>query len=393
MLHGGDYEDYIGKDKPIVVNFFSRFSAESKRTAGEWEKVVEKYMNEGNNILVAMIDGWNYESIPEIYGIEILPAILFFAQESTTPVKFEGEITADNLIGFIEKMVSSGHVVDASVMTKDSEDEIMVQVDASTIEAANNDVVIVSDDQELEIMVEIDASNLADADVVEQMLAKIEDEINLDINEHIDMVPPEEKALEPDTVKVTEENAIAEPATTEMASEIVVGIIEDQIETQQTQEELRKEVKVVLNTTLLQSQFQEVQDRANDIRTNIKAAISDNSQKIEELKEIIDTQKIDMKDLYEEIQDIVQVVEEITEKLFLEKEEGDKPSMMPASRHLEEVKNVINEVKNKMLEDLMGGGENSTPRSMLFLIGAVGGAAIAYIVVSLRNNKKKRLYD
>lgn len=402
MLHGGDYEDYIGKDKPIIVNFFSRFSAESQRGAAEWEKVVEKYMNEGSNVLVAMIDGWNYESITEIYGIDVLPVIMFFAAGSVAPIKFQGEMTAQNVIDFVEKVLPSGSADDAVVITDDGElnivvqidatnltDEnivetadslivtddnnelqIMIQIDASTLDQINNDEVVVvvpdnNDNNEVVIMVEIDASNIDDAGSV---------------SENIDLMPNEEKVL--DTIN-------AEPVQEENKR-----VVEVQAETVSVLDESRKEVKVVLDTTLLQSQFQDVQGKADGIRANIEAAITDNSQQIEKLKEFINTQNNDMKDLYEEIRVIAQAVEEITEKMFLSKEEEEKSTMMPASRHLEEVKSVINEVKDKMFEDFIG-GEKSTSRSMMFLFGVLGGAVLTYIIVSLgdRNSKRRTLYD
>jgi thioredoxin-like negative regulator of GroEL len=348
------FEEAVGKDKDIVVQFCAQFSADCHNIVTEYEKLVELYTGDNakrKDIVIAKLDGWTFNAIPQEYGIRNFPEIVIFKKGSKEIAsKFEGEAperTAEKMSEWIEKTLSQTSGSEKSEEPPKNEDGIP-QADrpAATGSQENN------------------------------------------------AVPP------PTQQQQTQEPA--KPAETQQTQQTQ--------QTVQTTDDDKKELKLVLNTTLLQGQFDDLTARLGTIGAGIKDSESVGNRNFEELKGQLQAQRQEITNLQNTIRTFEAQKTELNNLLTHVKEHSSRIDLLgqgiannkkdlissvqeSTQKSLEEVRSGIEKIRNKVSEPKAEAPKESGMGGItMLLIGAVIGGAVGFVVAGLTGKKSKKGY-
>lgn len=103
VLVGKTFQDVIGKDKDVLVEFYAPWCGHCKRLAPEYEKVGEAFQNAKEKMVIAKIDATENDTPEEIRGF---PTLIFYPKGSSTGVKYEGDRTADAMVSWLKEHAS-----------------------------------------------------------------------------------------------------------------------------------------------------------------------------------------------------------------------------------------------------------------------------------------------
>jgi len=102
-----NFDDFVGKDKVVVVKFYADYCRFSKDMQPAWDTLAEHYMGENSNrkdVLIAQIEGNQHRTISMRYGIQAFPDFLIFMKGEVLPAdKFYGQRTFENFHAWIER--------------------------------------------------------------------------------------------------------------------------------------------------------------------------------------------------------------------------------------------------------------------------------------------------
>jgi len=313
--------------------------------------LVELYTGDNakrKDIVIAKLDGWTFNAIPQEYGIRNFPEIVLFKKGSKEIAsKFEGEAperTAEKMSEWIEKALST---VSGSVKSEESPK---------------------------------DADGIPQADKPSA-------------------TSQENNAVPPPTQTQTQEPA--KPAETQQTQ---------QQQTVQTTDDDKKELKLVLNTTLLQGQFDDLTTRLGTIVAGIKDSESVNNRNFEELKLQLQAQRQEMTNLQNTIRTFEAQKTELNNLLTHMKEHSSRIDLLgqgiannkkdlinsvqeTTQKSLEEVRTGIEKIRNKVNEPKSEPPKESGMGGItMLLIGAVIGGAVGFVVAGLTGKKSKKGY-
>jgi thioredoxin-like negative regulator of GroEL len=348
------FEEAVGKDKDIVVQFCAQFSADCHNIVTEYEKLVELYTGDNakrKDVVIAKLDGWTFNAVPQEYGIRNFPEIVLFKKGSKEIAsKFEGEAperTAEKMSEWIEKALSEVSGSEKSEEPPKNEDGIP-QADRPAASSQENNT-----------------------------------------------VPPP-------TQQQTQTQEPPKPAETQQTQQTQ--------QTVQTTDDDKKELKLVLNTTLLQGQFDDLTTRLGTIVAGIKDSENVATRNFDELKGQLQAQRQEITNLQNtirtfeaqktELNNLLTHVKEHTARIDLlgqgianNKKDLISSVQETTQKSLEEVRAGIEKIKNKVHESKPEEPKESGMGGItMLLIGAVIGGAVGFVVSGLTGKKTKKGY-
>jgi len=104
-LVGKTFNEVVGKDKDVFVEFYAPWCGHCKNLAPEYEKVGQAFSSV-NSLVIAKIDATENDTPEEIKGF---PTLIFYPKNSSQGVKYTGERTAKAIIDWL-KTKASGDV-------------------------------------------------------------------------------------------------------------------------------------------------------------------------------------------------------------------------------------------------------------------------------------------
>jgi len=356
------FEDAVGKDNDIVVQFCAQFSADCHNIVPEYEKLVELYANKRKDVIIGKLDGWTFNAIPQEYGIRNFPEIVMFRKGSKEIAsKFEGEApdrTAEKMSEWIEKVLSQppgAAKAEQDIPQADTPADIPQADTPKDIPQADSPV---------------GTNNSA---------------------ENVAEVPPVQQNQEP-----------AKPAETQQ-----------QQQTQTIQggsEEDKKELKLVLNTTLLQDQFTDVNNRLDTFAQNVNNQNGITTKNIEELKNLIqaqrqeivglqntlktfESQKTELNNLLSHIKDHSSKIDLLSQNIANNKNDVVSTIQEITQKSVEGVKSGIDKVHSKLSEPKHEEPKESGMGGLtMLLLGAAIGGAVGFVIAGLTGKKTKKGY-
>lgn len=102
VLVGSEFENVIGKDKDVFVEYYAPWCGHCKRLAPEYEIVGEAF-SDVDSVVIAKMDSTENDSPEDIKGF---PTLLFYPKGETTAVKYGGDRKQEAIIEWIKEHAS-----------------------------------------------------------------------------------------------------------------------------------------------------------------------------------------------------------------------------------------------------------------------------------------------
>jgi len=99
VLVGSEFDNVIGKEKDVFVEFYAPWCGHCKRLAPEYEKVGEAF-SDVESVVIAKIDATENDTPEDIKGF---PTLLFYPKGETTAVKYGGDRKQEAIIEWIKE--------------------------------------------------------------------------------------------------------------------------------------------------------------------------------------------------------------------------------------------------------------------------------------------------
>jgi len=103
VLVGKTFDEVVGKEKSVFVEFYAPWCGHCKKLAPEYDKVGEKFKG-SQNVVIAKIDATENDTPEEIKGF---PTLMFYPKGSLKGTKYEGGRKASDMIEWLEKNTKS----------------------------------------------------------------------------------------------------------------------------------------------------------------------------------------------------------------------------------------------------------------------------------------------
>jgi len=102
VLVGSEFENVIGKDKDVFVEFYAPWCGHCKRLAPEYEKVGEAFADV-DSVVIAKLDATENDTPEDIKGF---PTLIFYPKGTTKGVKYSGDRKQEAIIEYIKENAS-----------------------------------------------------------------------------------------------------------------------------------------------------------------------------------------------------------------------------------------------------------------------------------------------
>jgi len=102
VLVGSEFENVIGKEQDVFVEFYAPWCGHCKRLAPEYEKVGEAF-SDVESVVIAKIDATENDTPEDIKGF---PTLLFYPKGQTEAVKYSGDRKQEAIIDWIKENAS-----------------------------------------------------------------------------------------------------------------------------------------------------------------------------------------------------------------------------------------------------------------------------------------------
>jgi len=334
LLNSRSFEGLVGKDKYIVIQFCATFSKDCEALQPEYNKLADLYTGatpKHKDVFIGKIDGWTFNSLSQTYSVKKFPTIrLFNKNDAVNSDEYSGEMKADKISEWIESVVKAKEAPKAG------------------------------EPKEQEAPKEVPKENAPET-------KQPEPAANNQANQQQQTPPPQQQQQQQTPPPQQQQQ---QPAKTE--------------------EDVKKEFKLVLNTTLLQAQFDEVQNQLNKLSEALHKNLAENFKKVETLNQAFESHKTDFHALSESLRGHGDKLNQLGSNLNNHKEEIKSSVTRHAEDHLSSLKDSVNTIKNKVherkAEEPSGSGFMG---SLIFMVlgGALGGAAVYFMA---GGNKKRR---
>lgn len=106
VLVGKTFEDVVGNNKNVFVEFYAPWCGHCKKLAPEYDKVGDAF-KDSQNLVIAKIDATENDTPEEIRGF---PTLIFYPKGSKKGVKYEGGRTSAEMIKWLEKQAKTESV-------------------------------------------------------------------------------------------------------------------------------------------------------------------------------------------------------------------------------------------------------------------------------------------
>jgi len=101
-LDPSNFDDYVGKDKPALVEFFAPWCGHCKSLAPEYEALGETF-GKVDSVVIAKVDADKHRELGGKFGVSGFPTIKWFPAGSTNGEAYTGGRTADDMTEFINE--------------------------------------------------------------------------------------------------------------------------------------------------------------------------------------------------------------------------------------------------------------------------------------------------
>jgi len=160
----------------------------------------------------------------------------------------------------------------------------------------------------------------------------------------------------------------------------------------ETVDDSKKELKIVLNTTLLQAQFDEVQTKIQELERNMIDRLAEATKKLEMLTKIeLDDSKQLINSISSTLRDHTQRIDGLNQGINNVKKDLQSSINSHTEKQLNDVKKNIETVRSKVYEVKKEAPKESSFGStvLLLTIGIGIGGAIGYFVANMGKKTKK----
>ena len=105
-LTNDNFDDIVGKDKYVLVKFYTKWCTYCRLLAPEYEKLYERYQEKRNDeIIIARLEGGANDVIISRYGVYSFPLLgLFFPGDRRIRAVFQGSRTVDTLDRWLDHL-------------------------------------------------------------------------------------------------------------------------------------------------------------------------------------------------------------------------------------------------------------------------------------------------
>jgi len=101
-LVGSQFHDIVGNNKDVFVEFYAPWCGHCKKLAPEWEKLGDAFADV-EDVVIAKIDATENDTPEDVRGF---PTLVFYRKGKTEGVKYQGDRTADAMIGWVKSKAS-----------------------------------------------------------------------------------------------------------------------------------------------------------------------------------------------------------------------------------------------------------------------------------------------
>jgi len=105
-LDGSNFDDFVGKDKPALVEFFAPWCGHCKALTPEYESLGESF-DKVDSVVVAKVDADKHRDLGGRFGVTGFPTIKWFPAGSTEGEVYSGGRTADDMTEFINGKIGT----------------------------------------------------------------------------------------------------------------------------------------------------------------------------------------------------------------------------------------------------------------------------------------------
>merc|ERR1712130_274741 len=102
VLVGSEFENVVGKDKDVFVEFYAPWCGHCKRLAPEYENV-GKAFEDVESVIIAKVDATENDTPEDIKGF---PTLIFYKKGSMEGTKYDGDRKQDAIIEWIKENAS-----------------------------------------------------------------------------------------------------------------------------------------------------------------------------------------------------------------------------------------------------------------------------------------------
>lgn len=107
-----NFDEVVGKDTGVFVEFFAPWCGHCKSLAPEYEVAAAAFSRLGDRAVVASVDADQHRSLGQRFGVTGFPTLKWFPAGSLTPEAYSGGRTAADIVNFInEKAGTNARVV------------------------------------------------------------------------------------------------------------------------------------------------------------------------------------------------------------------------------------------------------------------------------------------
>jgi protein disulfide-isomerase-like protein len=128
VLTPTNFDQYVGGDTPVFVEFYAPWCGHCKHLAPEWEIVASTFAR--SPVKIANVDADEHKDLSHRYDVSGFPTLKYFPAGSTVGETYSGGRTAPDLVDFVNKKTGlNGRVKEAPtsvvVLTADNFDSIV----------------------------------------------------------------------------------------------------------------------------------------------------------------------------------------------------------------------------------------------------------------------------
>jgi len=128
-LTPSNFDDFVGKDKPALVEFFAPWCGHCKKLAPIWEELATTFQRDA--IVIASVDADAHKDLGSKFDVSGFPTLKFFPAGSTTPEDYSGGRELADLVDFVNRKAGTKARIkaphsDTVVLTDDNFESIVL---------------------------------------------------------------------------------------------------------------------------------------------------------------------------------------------------------------------------------------------------------------------------
>lgn len=102
VLDASNFDDVVGKDKDVLVEFYAPWCGHCKKLAPEYDQLAAAFKRT-KSVAIAKVDCDKHKDVGNRFDIKGFPTIKWFSKGSLTPEDYEGGRTKDAMLEFVNK--------------------------------------------------------------------------------------------------------------------------------------------------------------------------------------------------------------------------------------------------------------------------------------------------